>query len=330
MKKLMRKLVLSSFALGLAVITLSTTTFAWYTSNTDVSATGIAGKSTTDGDSILLISKTGANGTFKNTVNYEINVADLIPVEYTAKTVEALNAEAIELAAPTFESLEADATIAEGATTSTNYIAIPMYFRGADINEAGTATGVKVFLKSLKLTNTTTGNLPTKDVLSETGMPGTWNVQNDPTYSVDILRTINIAYTVATMKPNAENNAHDLPTYSAVGCLNPEGLCTLKDDSLKGYADGAFNAHAYLKAVTGKDIAQSDESSTKGATALNGTQQVELGTTPATTASYNSLRVIMYVYINGWDLACFDAIQGQTISLEMSFSSKAVNCTAGV
>ena len=48
MKKLTRKLLLSVFSLGLPVVTLSTTTFAWYTANTSVSATGIQG--TTEGE----------------------------------------------------------------------------------------------------------------------------------------------------------------------------------------------------------------------------------------------------------------------------------------
>ena len=32
-------------------------------------------------------------------------------------------------------------------------------------------------------------------------------------------------------------------------------------------------------------------------------------------------KVTVTLFVNGWDLACFDAIQGQNLSIEMEFST---------
>ena len=55
--KLRNKLILSCAALAAVATTAVSTTYAWYTSNVDVSASGITAKSASAADSTLLISK---------------------------------------------------------------------------------------------------------------------------------------------------------------------------------------------------------------------------------------------------------------------------------
>lgn len=108
MKKLGKKLVLSSLSLGLAVVTLSTTTYAWYTSNTDVSANGMNGSIAGGSDVGLLISKDGSN--FSTAINFTAadieafthNGSLLEPLEYrtTSKDLGGLQTGADAVAEP--------------------------------------------------------------------------------------------------------------------------------------------------------------------------------------------------------------------------------------
>ena len=92
--KLTKKLLLSALSLGLAVVTLTTTTFAWYTSSTDASAAG--GTGSTSGqtsDSSLMIS--GDKGvSWGPTATITSSEFDLIPVQWneTAKKFQVLGA----------------------------------------------------------------------------------------------------------------------------------------------------------------------------------------------------------------------------------------------
>ena len=48
--KLRRKLLSAGFALGATALTLTTSTFAWYTSNTEVTAKQVTGKTSAEAD----------------------------------------------------------------------------------------------------------------------------------------------------------------------------------------------------------------------------------------------------------------------------------------
>ena len=87
--KLRNKLILSCAALAAVATTAVSTTYAWYTSNTEVSATGLTAKTDNNGADTLLISKTGGKGTWSSSIAFEEAAATLSPVEYTAGTSNA-------------------------------------------------------------------------------------------------------------------------------------------------------------------------------------------------------------------------------------------------
>lgn len=296
--KFLGKLILSGAALAACATTLVTSTYAWYTSNTEVTASGVEGESSANGDSLLLISTTGANGTYSNSVDLELNSKNLQPVQYTAG-LEAANY------IPTFNGWTGDG-VASTAAAVGSYLAFDLYFRGVSGEN-----GVSVNLNKLVLTNTTT-KLPEKDALSTTGLPDGWDLSRNAVYSVDILRTINIAY--VSYQHNGEVN-DTAEAKQETGNLDPEALTTLKEDSLTG----DFSAIEYLNTVTGKNI--SLPNTYVQPTEMTPGSKITFGTTPNSTATNNALHVKFYVYIDGWDLACFDAIQGQTISLNLGFTS---------
>lgn len=325
MKALKRKLFLSIASLAVCAATLVSTTFAWYTSNTEVSASNVTGTSQANSAGLLLISKTGAEGTFTNSVDLNINTSQLQPVQYTPK----------ESAAPTLNTWNPGSNVADGAASPAGndgaaaatgaYIKIDLWFRG--VAGGDSPTGVPVYLKNLTLTNSTVGALPAKDILSNGG--GLTASQSQTTYTVDILRTIMIGYTVETGAPNQVDNPSAYAyTFGSQGMLDPEGLCQIKTDSLSSLGD-KYDAHAYYEAVTGnslgdateKDPILAEDSAANEVNVLAAGTQIKLGTTPNSTAAYNALKVTFYVFINGWDKACFDAIQGQTFTLSLGFSS---------
>ena len=313
MKALKRKLFLSIASLAVCAATLVSTTFAWYTSNTEVSASNVTGTSQANGEGLLLISKTGADGTFTNSVDLGINTTSLVPVEYTSGA----------LSEPTIKGWNSgtassgDELDVTGNTSTGAYIKIELWFRGVQ-----NSTGVSVNLKQLTLTNTT-GTLPAKDVLTTTGLGESWNISTDKTYKVDILRNIMIGYTVEEGVPNEGGTAYKY-TMKSVGVIDPENLCTISaEDSFKAKSIDSFDAHSYYEGVTGTEPNGSDP--IVDANALEVGDNLSFGTTPASTASYNALKLTLYVFINGWDKACFDAIQGQTFTLNLGFSSESSN-----
>ena len=151
------------------------------------------------------------------------------------------------------------------------------------------------------------------------GMPSFVPATNK-TYTADILRVLDMAYVTETITKAAGSDA--VATFGSTAMYALEGL---KDSFSDGLASaGAFDAHAYYKAATGKTLADYSATLEGNPTTINpGTTAINLETTPASTATGNSLHVKFYLFINGWDKACFDAVQSQTFTVKIDFTSVA-------
>ena len=148
MKKLTKKLLLSAITLGLALVTLTTTTFAWYTSSTTATVAGGSSTSGTTSDSTLLISKdydssNPETATWGKSVSFDSLGTSLIPVQWDATKGK-------------FTYLEG------GDAANTDYYQFTIYFKTSKTFTTG-ATSIPVYLKSLTLTNG--GALPQYDNL---------------------------------------------------------------------------------------------------------------------------------------------------------------------
>lgn len=335
MKKLMRKLVLSSFALGLAVITLSTTTFAWYTSNTEVKANNISGASASAGADLLMISNDPAAIADKKW-NTTIDVENY-NVSTTAATTAA---EPNELVPVRYEALTNSATFVasfdEAVTTlSSGYIQYDLYFKLA----SGQATTPRyLWLTGMTLENTTEGGLPTKDVLATNEayrhLIPSWNATSyESTYQVDIRRALLVSAVVSSSTDNGET----LSNY-ALKVFDPEGLNSY-EDTLKDVS--GFSAHEYYNAVMcsadehGSDkadckcigVTEDTYSAVSLGTATDFAEQflIELPAANTEATKNNYVKVTITIFLNGWDKACFDACQGQTISANMTFGVGTTN-----
>ena len=332
--KLRNKLILSCAALVAVATTAVSTTYAWYTQNTEVKATGVSGKTYESDSSVLMISTDDYNWGSK--VNLNINPQAMVPVENNAGTFKVWD----------------QATNAVGTTAVANqdYITFDLYFK------SGTTDSLNVFIKEFNLKNTTgitaennNVSLPAKIKLNNIGLPVT-----ETTYTVDMFRALTIDQISGNTKeltaaPSDSNKpvAPSSPTTKVWDCQSLKS-----SDSLAGEnGDIEFDAHKYYNAVKGLEANQTTatdddpiatnktNSETENRADLKNTAASgynytswQLGVTgagSATAAASDVLKVTFVIYLDGWDKACFDACQGQTFTLDMVFASSKVEASSG-
>ena len=197
--KLTKKLLLSALSLGLAVVTLTTTTFAWYTTNTEVSAAAKGSTSGVSNDTSLLISD-AANGTFGPSVNLNKVAKDLLPVQWVDGATDNVNQ---------FQD--------KGGVVSTDVIAITVYFKISQAVDKVT----NIYLSNLTIENS--GSLDPYDNLASSN-----TIEGCPTgpYTVDAVNALdlvinNVAYDLtgkmgATAAANFNGTPNAITYYNEV------------------------------------------------------------------------------------------------------------------
>ncbi len=342
---LRNKVILSCAALAAVATTAVSSTFAWYTSNTEVTADKIYAQTSTAGDDTLLISSTGATGTWSSHVSLNVNEV-LKPVAWgangngqtTASTPAAddhfyaWDGNSNEVATDT--ALDIDSTPTKVGDTDVvagqdGVLHFKLYFK--NLTKDGS-----VYVTKFIVTNTTSGALPTKQLLTTTGLTG-MDTEKVKSYSVDLLRASNVL--IKTYNPafsNTDDEGYALGDEVAAGRKVVEfdkfHDATNHKDSLDSGTTGtvatAYNAHSYYNAVKGLPIGESTDDDYQPAIATSdplvtnkidaeGASKWAFGTTTTT----NMLVVDFCVFLNGWDLACFDAVQGQKFSIELECST---------
>ena len=309
--KLRKKLLLSCAALAACATTMVSTTYAWYTSNTEVTAGNINGTTAASGSELLLISQDATNW-FTAIENVNETATQLVPMQYNKGT----------------DNTEQGTLGSMGSTKGSDgdgFVEFSLYLKNASTS----AGNLKVQIT--EITNTTGATLPAKPVVGANHKYIGIAASNS-TYTVDMMRAL-------CMEIEVYNNTQGAPTTWNLRTDNVYELeqhATLKDDSLKGStastsaigdtdADktGKFSAHQYYNAVMTENIALTD-STVFGTWDKN--SKLDLGTLPtAGTAATNNtyLKVTFKLFLNGWDLACFDACQGQTFKLGLKFTAEA-------
>lgn len=241
MSKLTKKLLLSALALGLAVVTLTTTTFAWYTSSTTASATkGSASTSGSTADSSLMISKDGS--TFGTSVELDSVETSLIPVQW---------------ASTEFQTKDGD-----GVNTN-NYYEFTLYFK------ATSDVAVPVYISDLAIKNakasitdlTAYDNLVSSSVSTD-GLP------NDSKYAVDVVSALDMV--VSAGKKGADASTFTTTSYK----LDKTGLAPL------GFGSSETpNANAYYDTFMEADTAS--EASTYNGALIGLARNTVIGTIEA-------------------------------------------------
>jgi hypothetical protein len=282
MKKLTRKLLLSSFALALALVTLTTTTFAWYTTNREVSAT--VAQSTTKGDVSGSLEISTDNSSWGPTAAVITSVDGLVPLQYISGELY------------TKDDIE-------NAATAGTYLQFTVYVR----TSSTLTTDTTVYLKNLTITNQTADLATTsKSVLSTTGMAEGTTVGSK--YTVDVVRALSLAIS---------------STASTIGSTEYSygEIATPVEDTFTGKTG---NALLYYDAVMGGTLTDSRTA----ATALKSTgSAIEVATIEGADAVSSTasagVPVVFTVWLDGWDLYCFDACQGQSFDIAFELTTNA-------
>ena len=134
--KLKGKLIMSAAALAACAATLTSTTYAWYTTNTEVSASGINGSSAASGDSSIFIS------TDKENWSQQVDLSSVIANNSTLVPVQLLGD-------GTYKTMAADGT--QASLPNNAILKFSLYFK-----TAATSKDIPVYLSALNVKNTAT------------------------------------------------------------------------------------------------------------------------------------------------------------------------------
>ena len=308
--KLKNKVLLSCMALAACATTMVSTTFAWYTTNTDVSATGAQGHTATTGTDTLLISPTGQAKSWTNTIKIDTKNPELKPLAY-GKDGNGTNglSNGDNAADEDFYNIQADGTL-DTIAAKDGIIEFSVYLKNPEA-----ASSQDIYLDTLTIVNAQSKNLPGKNVLTQTGLTGV----NSPTYTVNILRATNVLL-YSEVKTTGDLTAGEDKTFvkPTKKLLLDTTSFVADNDSLTGNNSG-INAHEYYKAVTGKTAPFTGKNPLTDQKYVNSTSgsafsigQIKAG---------EIMKVTVKLFVNGADLECFDAIQGQTLTLGIGFST---------
>jgi len=325
--KLRGKLILSCTALAAVATTAFSTTYAWYTSNSVVTATGIQASTAAAQSDALQISLNGnAWGATVDLTSVLASAKSLTPVDRTANTN----------AVGTYKlwNPEGNAVSDTEATAGSNYVQFDLYFR--NLGQASTVQIAGTVVTNVSKVNAVAG-LPTQKTLADIG---TYTAAAHPTYTVDLLRALDLEIAASTIVIDEElpvavnsidSNTTNPKTWTALATkiyslhnhhVSTTGAFTI--DTLDGNATA--NSHAYYNAVKG--LTGTDALPVDG-TGVAADKQIDTAFAPtgdamiklADTTTQTIVKTTWTIYLNGWDEACFDACRGQDITMSLTFNA---------
>jgi len=400
--KLRGKLILSCAALAAVATTAFSTTYAWYTANSTVTATGISASTAAAASDALQISLDGevwgATVDLTNALNGKNALA---PVERTANSGQV----------GTYKTWVGDTnsvSTTAAAADGKNYVQFDLYFRNV-----GTTSNINI--TGATITNAKAATLPSQKLLADID---TYTTKTNSVYTVDLLRALDLEIVTKTASVSGENKTITVSNLAdgAFGATNSGNVLVYRLADNPASTDTldtatGYNAHTYYNDVkgigynkanpmptdattfaaygagklftksvtggvtsytaateyaantvyyvnTGKTGINEDKNGDyyTGTTAANATTGImtqtatafdttaETGNSllplfaPAKTANAQTgvapikiantteamiVKTTWTIYLNGWDKACFDAVKGQNITMDLTFDALA-------
>ncbi len=332
--KILRKLTLSAVTLGVAALSLTTSTYAWFVSNKDVTASTVSG-TTKVADSNMLISTKNAARTGYTTA---AKTCDLTSVDADVKLVP----------------VEASSTTGDDGTITPSSFKKAKADTTGDFTENAAATDVLhyeviFYMSDLAANNTLTakfkgfdGGTGTQYLLVDASSADGGAKAGD-TISVDLLDVLSL---------RVESKVLAQSEYSAYGIsdtIADDAQPTISENTTKYYrynsesdtvkvgnANKAADALTYYNNVFTSSTASRPNpykptyestvlSSTKDNTLYNSITLFDL--TPKNGGVRKGyVKTDLYFYIDGWDKQCFSAVGGLGItagSIEFNLQPKA-------
>ena len=306
MKKLTRKLFLSVCTLAICAETLVSTTFAWYTSNTEVDVTGITGSAGTDGSASIYVSLD------KTTWSQSVDLSALFTQTGTGTEITPL-----ELKEGALYELNGNTAI----TDVKKYVEFTLYFK-----TASTANNVPLYIQDITLKNVKTNInqlTPFDNLLynpngqSEDVAGGIKVLQ--PTYAVDIVN----ALAMHTLSSTEAVKIVDGETVKTTVAAIERNIDLANVVTSLGTTESVSQAAAmdYYNAVMSSNTGyQAPENNSTELDPISETQnsRTQVALLPAD-GSYIS--VTFRIFLNGWDEYCYDACKGQSFTVSFTFTS---------
>ncbi len=274
-KNLIKKLALSAVTMGVAAVTVTTTTYAWFTANQSATATGINADVTAADEGNLMVSKTGTAGSWGPSISFGTSGVTMMPVQRTATGYKTLDG--------------------ENDTTGV-FLTYTVYFNVSDLPSQGgelyMSLGDMAFSQSKSMT-----------LLQDAGTdPSAKNGQQVTVSLADVLNmqvkkvadVTGVGYTENTYRYLAETNAN------AVG---PDALT---------YYNNVMHLETPLERPTSNYTFGATALYTPAANEASATyNEIKLADVSSSTATFG---MTFTFFIDGWDAQCFNAIGGQGIT----------------
>ena len=304
--KLKGKLIMSAAALAACAATLTSTTYAWYTTNTEVSANGISGATASSGDTSIFISKDhdewGQTVTITSSdTNGNFSAAKLIPLQNSTagagfssmkKLEDSVTAAAndvltfslyVKTAVTTLES-PIDLYLSKFIVTATSVTEADNLLNGKTVTDAG-ATSLGTYG-----INTTTSA----------------SVTSVKKYGVDATRALSMTTKAVYAGGTEFNGLYDLAN------------CGRKYDSTGAAQGEDVDALKYYNSVMGTTLAIPNGYNTN-LTTFDSTKSYKIGEVDQTGNEYTT--ITFTIYLDGWDAYCFDACKGANFTIDLSFTT---------
>ena len=262
--KLKGKLILSCAALAAVATTAFSTTYAWYTSNTEVNAKGL--KASTEGasNSALQISLDGKTE-WGASVDLAAITKNLTPVqrdekansvsEFTTQNINGTTNPVTQKNVGTEQAPEYED--AKDADKAKNIVQFNLYFRNVTM---GADKKCEVFVKAASIFNQMAGGVATKTLAD---ISTDYTLAKYSTYKVDILRALDVeivafdSEVISTDNIDMTDTLEKSLTYEKLGNYNLETYANKKadgtdtSDSLTALTAGSWDALTYYNKVKG-------------------------------------------------------------------------------
>ena len=328
MKKFGRKLFLSCAALAACATTLVSTTFAWYTSNTEVKAAQIGAntQTTATGDDIYVAAvQTYADGTTTGR-------AAATTSEYSNAATPVATANSIQIAPvyynPTNDSYESISTVADNGTvtyTNTNLASNVLEYklRFQTTKTLAADQKVSIYVSAAAIVNTTAADRTVSQLTAIKSGSGT-GIDAPGLYNINLLKALKMNVYSAPVTLTPSTNTYTVGTYSAATTYALSNFVPSADTGLNvttPNAIGYYNAVArsgktgisapVANYASGTEIVINDTASDTNA----------LKICDITNTGYVEVRFVFY--LDGWDESCYDVCRKQGFTVALSFTSAA-------
>ena len=307
--KLKGKLIMSAAALAACAATLTSTTYAWYTANTEVSISQITGATASVSSvSSLLVSSctnygevpawTTYTGSATN-ITYTGGTVTLNPVAYTAT----------DGSLKPFGNAEGE-TLTLGAESKSDFLEFVLRFK-SNPNTDVYLSNFSIADPALALQQAEVYGAESKSGISAQGV-----------YGAELTKAMKMYVETGTVVLQTGEKGDTIPNAFVTkrdgsGTPNVYSLATKATLDDTNIDEGKANAVAYYNEVLGTKLAvPGDYNSGSSFTGVGD------GTTKLFTVGESGYQEVRFVfYLDGWDNYCFNAMRGQTFKVNMKFST---------